>query len=259
MENDTEDRKARERSPRFPSLSLEKALDRATEFYEHEKRGSAPYAAAAQHWGYKASSSGAIQTFATLRSYGLLDGTHKDMRLSELALRILLDKRPDPTERNQLKRQAALNPPIAAQISEKWKDGLPSDATLNHFLVLDLGFNESTASKAINIIKENERFTNVSYSDTLSSDDEIEKTLDMERQQLKKVVSSTPQDQEQIIRAGVQRLMGQGTPTSIGSLAAGGNCTLTIVASGSPVTQEALDKLVKYIQLVKDGFPKADV
>src|ERR1700693_2776438 len=101
MEKDAEDRKARERSARFPFISLKTALDRATKFYEHERRGTAPYPTAAQYWGYKASSSSATQTFGALRSYGLLDGTRKNMRLSELALRILLDKRPDFTERNQ--------------------------------------------------------------------------------------------------------------------------------------------------------------
>jgi hypothetical protein len=107
------------------------------------------------------------------------------MRLSELALRILMDKRPDFSERNQLKRQAALTPPIAAKIREKWPDDLPSDATLNRFLVLELGFNESTASKTIDIIKENEQITDISRSDIPSLPDEIEKTPEMERQQLK--------------------------------------------------------------------------
>jgi hypothetical protein len=208
MENDTENRKTRERSPKFPFISLEKALERATKFYEHEKRGSAPFAAAAEHWGYSSSSSGAMQTFGALRSYGLLDGTHKNMRLSELASRILLDKRPDSTERNQAKRQAALTPPIAAQIIEKWPDNLPSDATLNHFLVLELGFNESTALRVVDIIKENERFTAFADSDILSSHDEIEKTLDMEQQQLKSTVGrpqGLPSTEKRVVKTWAER------------------------------------------------------
>ena len=185
MEKDAEDRKPGERSSKFPFISLEKALDRATKFYEHERRGSAPYPVAAQYWGYKASSSGAIQTFAALRSYGLLEGTPKNMRLSDLALRILMDNRSDFAERNQLKRQAALNPPIAAKIRQKWPDDLPSDETLNHFLVLELGLNESTASKTIGIIKENEQIIDSSHSAIPPLHDEIKKTPEMERQQLK--------------------------------------------------------------------------
>lgn len=168
MENDAATRKVKDRSPRFPFISLEKALERAARFYAKEKRGSAPFAAAAEHWSYSPSSSGALQTFAALKSYGLLDGAHKSVRLSDLALRILLDKRDDSTEREQLKRQAALSPSIAADINNKWPDGLPSDATLNHYLVLELGFNESTASKVVNIIKQNHTLIASSTNDIQS-------------------------------------------------------------------------------------------
>ena len=43
-------------------------------------------------------------------------------------------------------------------------------------------------------------------------------------------------------------------PTSVGSFTSG-NCTLSIVADG-PVTQETLTKLIKFVELIKDGFPK---
>lgn len=159
MDIDTDSRKVKDRSPRFPFITLEKALERAAQFFAEEKRGAAPFSSAAEHWNYSASSSGALQTVAALKSYGLLEGTHKSIRLSELALRILLDKRPDSTERDALKRQAALNPEIATLIYEKWPDDLPSDATLNHFLVLELSFNEATAQRSVEIIKQNQLFT----------------------------------------------------------------------------------------------------
>lgn len=179
MKKDAETRQVKERSPRFPFISLEKALERASHFYWAEKRGTAPFAAAAKHWGYSAASSGGLQTFAALKSYGLLEGTHKNVRLSDLALRIILDKRPDSSEREVLKRQAALTPSIAAEINEKWPDGLPSEATLNHFLVLDRGFNEATASKVVKIVNENQIFTSISGNDVQSSNEEITERTDI--------------------------------------------------------------------------------
>jgi len=152
-------RAAIDRSPRFPFIPLSKALDRVAQFYEHEKRGVAPYSAVAQHWGYSPSSSGALQTLAALKNYGLLEGGRNSLRLTDLAIRILLDKRPDPAERIKLMRQAALNPIIAAEVNKNWPDDLPSDATLNHFLVLEREFNEATARKAIEILKQNELLT----------------------------------------------------------------------------------------------------
>jgi hypothetical protein len=173
MEDATEARKTKDRSPRFPFISLERALERASEFYAKEKRGAAPFASAATHWGYSPSSSGALQTFAALRSYGVLEGGHKSMRLSNLAIRILLDKRPDSTEREELKRQAALNPSIAAEINKQWPDTPPSDPTLIHHLIINLGFNEETASKVAKIIKQNNIFTTLSPSNLQSLNEEI--------------------------------------------------------------------------------------
>ena len=168
MSDATESRK-KERSPNFPFISLAAALERAAQFYEQEKRGSAPFSVAAEHWHYSPSSSGAMQTGAALKSYGLMvdegGGVNRKLKLTELALRILLDQRPDSVEREQYKRQAALTPPVAAEIYEKWSDGLPSEATLNHYLVLELGFNQSTAVRSVRIIMENEEFTQSAVSD----------------------------------------------------------------------------------------------
>src|SRR5437870_4860818 len=135
-------KKTRDRSPSFPFISLEAALRRAHEFYAHERRSAAPYEVAANHWGYSASSSGAVQTVAALKQYGLMadegSGKLRKVKLTELALRILLDTRDDSTERTKYIRQAARTPPIVQGIYEKWEGTLPSDASLNHFLVLEL-------------------------------------------------------------------------------------------------------------------------
>ena len=159
MVEELELRKTKERSPIFPFISLEQAIERARQFFAEEKRGSAPLPAVAKHWNYSQSSSGLVQTVSALKNYGLFSeegsGSTKKFRLTELALRILLDTRPDDTERLQYMKQAALTPNIAAEIHEKWDGELPSDATLNHFLVLELGFSTQTSQKTLNIIKKN--------------------------------------------------------------------------------------------------------
>jgi len=176
MVSETISRKTKERSPNFPFITLEQALERAQQFYDQEKRGSAPFSSAAKHWSYSPTSSGAMQTVAALKNYGLMEdegtGTSRKLKLSNLAQRILLDKRPDSIERELYKQQAALTPTIAAEIHEKWPDSLPSEATLNHFLVLERGFNQTTAIKVSKIIQENESFTKNIPSDTLSTEDE---------------------------------------------------------------------------------------
>jgi len=178
-EDEVVKRTGAERSPRFPFIPLEKALERANQFYEHERRGAAPYEAAVQHWGYSQTSSGAMQTLAALKNYGLLDGPRNGLRLTELALRIILDRRPDSAERLTFMRQASLTPVIAAEVQSRWPDGLPSDATLNHYLVLDRGFNEATARKAIEIIKQNQLLTESSESYGISPSEKTKGDGDM--------------------------------------------------------------------------------
>ena len=184
MVSETISRKAKERSPNFPFISLEQALERAQQFYDQEKRGSAPLLVAAKHWEYSPSSSGSQQTVAALKSYGLMEdegsGSNRKVRLTDLAIRILLDKRPDATERDQYKRQAALLPPIAVEVYDKWPNELPSAATLNHFLVLERGFNQTTALKVVNIIQQNEQSTKQPVSDILSKTSKIESDLTSE-------------------------------------------------------------------------------
>lgn len=173
----TESRKAGERSPNFPFIPLQTALERAAQFYEKEKRGSAPFAVVAEHWHYSPSSSGALQTAAALKSYGLMadegSGASRKLKLTDLALHILLDTRPESADRDQYKRQAALTPAVAAEIYQKWNGELPSEATLNHHLVLGRGFNQSTSLRAVQIMMLNEVFTKSSAGDTESHYDEM--------------------------------------------------------------------------------------
>lgn len=163
MNDAVEAKKSKDRSPSFPYVNLERAIERARMFYLQEKRGVTPYSRAVLHWGYTEASSAALQTVAALKSYGLLleppsPGKGRQLQLSDLALRILLDQRPDSNERLECIRQAARSPAVAAAVYEKWPDELPADSTLNHHLVLERRFNEATAPSVIKILKENQQF-----------------------------------------------------------------------------------------------------
>jgi hypothetical protein len=143
------------RSPSFPFVSLPDALERARAFYDKEHRHETEPEVAARHWGYSPRSSGGNQTLAALRAFGLLEmvGEGK-VRLTERALRILLDEREESPERGQLLRQAALSPALHSRIWERYKGVLPSDATLRLYLVADEGFNERSVDEFIAELKE---------------------------------------------------------------------------------------------------------
>jgi hypothetical protein len=138
LEND--DRK-RMRSPAYPYINLETAIKRAKEFYAKEQRNAAPLRVAVKHWGYEEKSSGGTQTAAALISFGLLGdegtGDKRKVKLTENALRIVLDTRVDSEDRSKAIRSAALTPKIHQQLWRKWGNNIPSLETLKHTLVLD--------------------------------------------------------------------------------------------------------------------------
>lgn len=143
------------RSPSFPFISLPEALERARAFYGKEHRHETEPEVAVRHWGYSPRSSGGNQTLAALRAFGLVEMVREGkVRLTERALRILLDEREESPERGQLLRQAALSPALHSRIWERYKGVLPSDATLRLYLLTDEGFNERSVDELIAELKE---------------------------------------------------------------------------------------------------------
>lgn len=189
MDDQSNAKKTKERSPTFPFITLEHALERARQFYAEEKRGVAPLARAALHWRYSEASSGLLQTLAALKNYGLLieraagAGKERQVQLSDLALRIILDQRPDSQEREDFIRKAAMTPAIAAEVYSRWSGGLPSDSTLNHFLVLEKKFNEATALRTSKILKENQLFAKIFLLDSSSLNMETSEEISSQEDQ----------------------------------------------------------------------------
>jgi hypothetical protein len=135
------DKRKRMRSPAYPYINLETAIKRAREFYEKEQRNAAPLRVAAKHWGYDEKSSGGLQTAAAMISFGLLrdegTGEKRKVKLTENALRILLDTRADSEDRASAIRTVALTPKIHQQLWRKWGNNIPSPENLRHTLMLD--------------------------------------------------------------------------------------------------------------------------
>lgn len=149
------------RSPAFPFISLNKAIERAETFRVAEggrPKHFSPLVSACKAWGIGVKTGPGIQTVAALGHYGLFEfqgsGEKRSARLTDLALRVLLDKQPLSPERDELIRQAALAPRIHAELWKNWPEGLPSDPTLETYLVRDRGFSESGARDLIAQFKE---------------------------------------------------------------------------------------------------------
>jgi len=184
-END--DRK-RMRSPAYPYINLETAIKRAKEFYDKEQRNAAPVKVAVKHWGYEEKSSGGTQTAAALISFGLLRddgvGEKRKVKLTENALRILLDTRTDSSDRVDAIRIAALTPKIHQQLWRKWGTDIPSPENLKHTLMLDWKppFNPAAVDGFIKEYKDTIAFAKPDASDMVPLADG-DTTLELEEEE----------------------------------------------------------------------------
>jgi hypothetical protein len=140
-------RSTRGRSPGYPAIGLEEALRRALQLYDREKRHLAPVSTILDHWGYKPGSGGGMVVVAALKKYGLLEdegsGSSRKARLTDFAIRILLDDREDSSHRRALLREAALKPTIHAHLWEEYGGSLPSDSTIRYKLLTERLFTDS--------------------------------------------------------------------------------------------------------------------
>jgi hypothetical protein len=177
-------KKPKGRSPAYPAISLETAIQRARQLYEKERRHPTRVVDIASHWDYKSLNGPAAQSIAALKKYGLLadEGTGEDRKaqLSDLADTILLH--PDEATRRVAIQDAALRPAIHRELWEKYHEDLPSDRTLLWDLTRDRGFTETGASEFIREYRATIAFAQLGTyapSQTPASEDETLEDDDM--------------------------------------------------------------------------------
>jgi hypothetical protein len=161
--------KARHRSPNYPFISLEKAIERTKQVYDQDRRHAVPLKVACeQRWSYKPGGSQADQTIAALRAYGLIEvngtGADRTVKVSDRAHRILLNA-PDASERV---KDAALAPPINAELWQKYgTEGLPTSEVIRHYLIFERHFNEDVVDSFIANFKDTISFAKLVSSDKM--------------------------------------------------------------------------------------------
>jgi hypothetical protein len=241
------DAEKKHRSPAYPFIPLKKALERAKTLYQHERRHPTALTVAAKHWGYGEKSSGGLQTISALKQYGLLDevpgGGARRVKLSDLALGILLDEVPNSPDRITAIKRAALNPKLYAEMFEKWGVELPSDESIRTYLKRDKLFNDDAVGSVIKDYKDTLEHSNLTVSDKLPADEpEPEPVI---TQYLGVKVQG--QQQLQAVQTGeVERVR----------VSLKGGRLARVVFTGDVPTQADIAKVIASLELQKDSFPE---
>lgn len=126
---------ARQRSPNYPRISLREAISRVSQIHSIEGQNAASRDVMVHHMGFSGLTGASLPVLSALKKYGLLESAgNNELRVSQLALSILYPH-DDESEKITALKQAANNPPLFAEINEKWPDHPPSDANLRAYLI----------------------------------------------------------------------------------------------------------------------------
>lgn len=166
----------RERSPSYPSIDLETALEKAKIVLQKEGRHYAPVSVICKDWGYTENSSNGSLILAALLKFGLMEdkgqSTQREAKISEIARKIILDERPDSQERFEAIQAVALKPAIHAQLWQEYGGSLPSDDHIRFKLTNTLHFTKNAADQFIKQFKKTIEFANLEDSDRLLAEGE---------------------------------------------------------------------------------------
>lgn len=231
-------RKKRPRSPSYPGISLEQAIERARVIYDREGRNAAPFEAILEDWGYSPKSGAGSVVLAALRKYGLLVYEGQTARLSDLALRILWDEE-DSEDRRTAIKEAALKPSLHAELWREYEGSLPSDATLRTAL-RRRRFAETAIPEVIDVFRSTLAFAQLTEADRLA-----DKNGEGSGSPVGSPVSSA-------LQAPPLRKAPPGSPPTI-QLPLLGGTVVTIQASG-PVTEDAWEQMMTVLTALKPGF-----
>lgn len=175
-------KKPRGRSPSYPGIDLQAAIDRARTLYDKAGRHRAPVDVIIGVWGYTTFSGSANVNLAALKKFGLIDdegsGSAREAWLTDLALDILLDTEP----RSHIQR-AALTPPIHREMWDQYGVDLPHDNVLRSELIRRRGFTEKGADDFISEWRATLKFSGLASSPITGDDGEDEESEDRDDHQ----------------------------------------------------------------------------
>ncbi|TFC06756.1 hypothetical protein [Cryobacterium mannosilyticum] len=171
-------KRSRGRSPAYPAIGLEKAVQRVRLLWLKDKQYSVPVSTVAPIWGYASLNGPAALTVSALVKFGLVDseGSKDDRTIAVTDLAVQILNHPSSDARREYLKEAALLPPIHVEMWDLYGVHLPSDANLLWKLVRERGFTDTGAKEFIREYRETIAFAELGVDDASEAD--LEEPLD---------------------------------------------------------------------------------
>jgi hypothetical protein len=228
------------RSPKYPSIPLQEALELAGRLWQKERKTPVGAEQVGQAWGYKGDSGPVRSKIGALRQYGLLDGTREGVKISDLALEIIVNPA-GSRERAAAVSRAALSPPLFLELYNTHAEA--SADSLRAHLITKKGFNPDAANQFVS-----------SFKSTIALAEPITATYDA-------LNDEEPSDQPMNVALAAEatgRVQSTHQPASAGTLwlkvpFRGTELSVRIDA-GQTLTKEHLARVRKYLELAEDDL-----
>jgi hypothetical protein len=254
---DTDDlRKSRVRSPNFPILTLPEAIEKLKLIYKNEKRAAAPGDVLVSHFGYKQMHGKSGRVLSAIRQYGLLDEKGGLYRVSDLGYK-LLHLPTDSEEYTATLKVAATYPPIYQEVMKAYPDGLPSNPTLQSYLILNMDFNPSSVARFVHVFRDTMEFANINPDDYIQGEiDEaaaLSSTSNIQTTPIHNEIR--PYNRPSYDNAPVNIRMYQGQQDETALVFKISQTSEARIMFSGRVKQEAVRKLIKLLDVSVDTFP----
>jgi hypothetical protein len=250
------------RSPSYPAIDLEKALERTKQLASVAGNHAAPVSAALSAWSYSAKSSGGMLTLAAVKKYGLAEdeGAHasRQLRVTQLGKELAFyDSDRTTSEWTKLAQTAALTPSIHKELWDKYEGQLPADSVIRPYLVLERGFSESAAAEVLRILHHTLTFAKIEAGSLHASVSEDEPDAD-ENGIVKPAAIAEPeapasaqqQSPREVAKPVKQQERTVQVPYSPGEWA--------LVQAAFPLTEAAWTQMIAVLEAMKPGLVVAD-
>jgi len=140
------------RSPNYPAISLQKAIDLARKVYASNHLHKATSDVVARAMGYGSLNGGSLTAISALKKYGLLEDEGKELRITKDALTVLVEPAAS-AERARTIVKLASTPDLFAELQEAYPGSTPNEEILRAWL-LRKGFLQGTVDLPIRAYRE---------------------------------------------------------------------------------------------------------
>lgn len=230
--------------------------------YEEEGRQPASDEDIAKDLGYNTLNGTSRGVLSALKKYGLLQRDGDGFKVSDDTVAII-ELPPADTERAAAVRRVAFRPTLFAELYEKYRNDLPNDKNLRHFLITK-GFNPKTTNEVIRIYCDTLKFVSEEMADYAKVEDEnqpkVEPPVQAAREQTTQhaqTSSGADSVNPTLIRGLIANQQATPTPVTVLQLKTSETSEARIELIGD-VTQDSIDMLMGILNVQKLAFPKGN-